>query len=560
MRSRKIVTLSAVVLALGVLLGMQLGSIMTDDDALLSLRKLENAFAVINQNYVEDVDTSEMAEAAVRGMLRQLDPHSVYISAEEMRNVNEDFNASFDGIGIQYEFIEGTDGQDTLTVLNPLPGGPSDEAGLLSGDRIVAVDDTTAIGWTQRDVEAHLKGPRGSVVTVTVKRPGYEDPIDFVITRDRIPLFTLDTHFMLDERTGYIRVDRFARTTYTEFMDAMRELKQQGMQRLVLDLRDNAGGFMDMAIRMSDEFLGAGESIVSARGRQAEFNQDVRATAGGSFEEQPVIVLVNENSASASEIVAGALQDHDRALIVGRRTFGKVLVQKQYPLRDGSVVRLTISRFYTPSGRLIQTPYEGGLREDYYKHKFDRVRSDRAHSVQDILDDVPDSLKYRTDSGRIVLAGGGILPDFIVYPDSLSGFMKAVLSRNLDNTFVRQWLDRNGQSVQRDWEGRRQAFINEFAVSDAMYAAFLDHVQASGVNIGADDAAGDDEAAADDAAPAFTAAEVAADRSLVETRLKAWVAQRVFDRAAWYPIIAGVDPVLQRAVELWPSAEELAVQ
>src|SRR5690606_25699581 len=198
-----------------------------------------------------------------------------------------------------------------------------------------------------------LKGPRGTQVTVTVKRPGYDQELEYVITRDRIPLHTLDAHFMIDERTGYIRLDRFARTTYAEFMEALRDLEAQGMQRLVLDLRDNAGGFMDMAIRISDEFLPDGQVIVSARSRLSEYNQEARATAGGAFEDRPVIVLVNENSASASEIVAGALQDHDRALLVGRRSFGKGLVQKQFPLRDGSMLRLTISRFYTPSGRLI---------------------------------------------------------------------------------------------------------------------------------------------------------------------------------------------------------------
>lgn len=542
---------------LGVLLGVQIGSALSDEDTFASLRKLENAFTVIDRHYVEEIDSSDLAEHAIRGMLDDLDPHSVYIDAEKMEDVNEDFNAAFEGIGIQYEFIEGPEGMDTLTVLNPLPGGPSDEAGLLSGDRIVAVDDTSAIGWDQSDVEEHLKGPRGTQVTVTVLRPGYEAPLEFVITRDRIPLLTLDAHYMIDDETGYIRLDRFARTTYAEFMDAMRDLKQQGMKRLVFDLRDNAGGFMDMAIRISDEFLEEGQVIVSARSRNTEYNQEVYATSGGSFEDEPVIVLVNENSASASEIVSGALQDHDRALLVGRRTFGKGLVQKQFPLRDGSVLRLTISRFYTPSGRLIQTPYGEGLREHYYEHKYDRVRADRAHSVEEILEGVPDSLKYETDHGRTVFGGGGILPDYIVYPDSLSDFMKVVISRNLDNTFVRQWLDAHGQELLSEWDGRRQAFIERFEVDEAMYEAFLAFLEAHDVEVGREPAV---ETAADTSAtPSFTRAEIAADRELLRTRLKARVAQRIYDRTAWYPIIGTVDDVLQKALHLWPSAEALAL-
>lgn len=555
-QSSKIISIGTLLVGLGTLLGVQIGSTLSDDDSLESLRKLQNAFSVVDQHYVEEVDTSVLAEAAIEGMLRKLDPHSVYISAEAMKEVNEDFNASFDGIGIQYEFIDGPDDRDTLTVLNPLPGGPSDEAGLLSGDRIIAVDDSSTIGWKQTDVEKHLKGPRGTKVRVTVKRPGYPEPLEFVLVRDRIPLHTLDTHYMIDEQTGYIRLDRFARTTYTEFMEAMRDLKGRGMQRLVLDLRDNAGGFMDMAIRISDEFLKEGQVIVSARSRHEEFNQEALSTAGGSFEEQPVIVLINENSASASEIVAGALQDHDRALLVGRRTFGKGLVQKQYALRDGSALRLTISRFYTPSGRLIQTPYDGQQREDYYRHKFDRIRSDRSHSVEEILDEVPDSLKYRTDNGRTVIAGGGILPDYIVYPDSVSAFMRVVLSRNLDNTFVRQWLDRHGQRVQEEWKGRRDAFIKEYEVDDAMYRAFLDYLGEQNVRIVSEKPAqGEDTTDA-----TFTRAEVEAERAAIKIRLKAWMAQRLFDRAAWFPIIAEMDDVLQRALQLWPSAEALAMQ
>ncbi|MEX0601040.1 MAG: S41 family peptidase, partial [Rhodothermales bacterium] len=432
-RYRKPATLGLLVLAVGVLLGFELGAVFSSDNTVESLKKLENAFLIINERYVEDVDSSVLSERAIEGMLEELDPHSVYIDAEQMNQVREDFNASFEGIGISFEIIDGVDGKDTVTVLNPLPGGPSEEAGILSGDRIIAVDDSSAIGFSSADVQRTLKGPGGTEVDVTVRRPGYDRTLDFTITRDKIPLFTVDAAHMIDERTGYIRIDRFARTTYSEFMSGLRDLQDEGMERLVLDLRDNPGGFMDMAVRIADEFLSEGEVIVEARSRLDEYNQQNVADDGDEFETGSVMVLVNQISASASEIVAGALQDHDRALIVGRRTFGKGLVQKQFPLRDGSVLRMTISRFYTPSGRLIQTPYDDGERMDYYETKADQFRRERTLTTEQIKEAMPDSLRYTTATGRTVFGGGGILPDIIVNPDSASAVARAVLGRQFDN-------------------------------------------------------------------------------------------------------------------------------
>ena len=557
-RYRKVVTSAVLLLLVGVLLGMEIGAVVSGDDTFESLKKLENAFLTINERYVQDVDSSVLTESAIRGMLRELDPHSVYIDAKQMEKVREDFNATFEGIGISYEIIEGENEQDTVTVLNPLPGGPSEQAGLLSGDRIVGIDDSTAIGYTHTDVQKNLKGPRGTQVDVTVRRPGYSETLDFTITRDKIPLYTKDAHYMLDDQTGYIRLNRFARTTYDEFMAAMEDLKGQGMQRLVLDLRENAGGFMDMAVKISDEFLVADRLIVEARSRHDDYNQESRAKGGDSFEEGAVMVLVNEHSASASEIVAGALQDHDRALIVGRRTFGKGLVQKQFALRDGSVLRLTISRFYTPSGRLIQTPYDNGVRDDYYKEKYDRYRRDRTLSIDEIKEQIPDSLKYMTDSGRIVFGGGGILPDYIVYPDSVSEFVKSIIGRSLDNDFSRLWLDRQGDAFAHEWEGRRSEFIKEFRVSDTMYEGFLEFIEARDVHVVAP---GSPELAdtTGENGLYFGTDEAHADQPLMSSRIKSRIAQRVFDRSATYPITQEFDTVIQEAMKLWPSAEGLAV-
>ncbi len=555
---RKLVTYGAIILAVGVLLGMEIGAIVSGDDTFDSLKKLENAFLVINERYVQDVDSSVLTESAIKGMLNELDPHSVYIDAEQMKMVREDFDASFEGIGISYELIDGPDGRDTVTVLNPLPGGPSEQAGLLSGDRIVAVDDSSAIGFSNVDVQKHLKGPRGTQVKVTVQRPGYSELLDFTITRDKIPLYTKDAHYMLDDRTGYIRLNRFARTTYDEFMGAMLELRGEGMDRLVLDLRDNNGGFMDMAIKISDEFLGAGQTIVEARSRHDEYDQVSRASGGNSFESGAIMVLVNENSASASEIVAGALQDHDRALIVGRRTFGKGLVQKQFPLRDGSVLRMTISRFYTPSGRLIQTHYDNGVKEEYYTEKYKRYARERTLSIEEIKEQMPDSLKYQTDSGRTVFGGGGILPDYVVQPDSASDFIKVIIGRSLDNDFARIWLDRHA-GFATEWERKRQEFIDNFEVEDEMYQEFLSFIDERDVHVVPENHPEVGQEAEDEKRRYFSQAEAGEDERVVKYRIKARIAQRVFDRSAWHPVMRDVDVVLQEAMKLWSSAEELAM-
>ncbi len=554
MRQKKLVTGGALLLVVGILLGVQIGSVVFHDDTARSLKKIEDAFILINQRYVEQVDSAELSERAIEGMIEALDPHTVYIDAERMQRVNEDFDAAFEGIGIGYELIPGPEGQDTLTVLNVIPGGPSEDVGLLSGDRIIAVDGESAIGYTHEDVRRNLKGPRGTKVTVTVKRPGYPDELEMTITRDKIPLYTVLSAYMLDAHTGFIKLDRFARTTYAEFMRALRDLKAQGMDRLVFDLRGNSGGYMEMAIRISDEFLPEGKLIVSQKGRMAGTDESYYARAGGLFEEQPVIVLVDEHSASASEIVAGALQDHDRALIVGRRTFGKGLVQKQYLLNDGSALRLTIARYYTPSGRLIQTPYEGGDREDYYRAKVEQWEEDASHDAKELLESLPDSLKFTTDTGRVVYAGGGILPDYIVRDDKTSPLLQTILGLGIENDFVRYWLDRNTETVHPKWDGKRDAFLKDFEVTDAMLEAFFDFAEKKGVKIVPE------KPAAEDGNPDvkyFTPDEVAASDAMLRAILKGRIATRLYDRSAWYPVINGVDRTLGEAMRLWQTAEQL---
>ena len=554
MRNKRVSAIATGILVVGIILGMHIESAISSDDTYDSIQKLEEAFQVISRRYVDKVDTSDLAEEAIEGMLEDLDPHSIYIDADRMREVNEDFNASFEGIGISYEFIAGKEQQDTLAVLNPLPGGPSDKAGLWSGDRIVAVGDSSAIGFGRGDVERTLKGPRGTKVDVTVVRPGYDRELHFTIVRDKIPLNTVDAQYMIDDQTGYIKLQRFARTTYKEFMEASRDLKEQGMERLVLDLRTNAGGFMDMAIRISDEFIAGDKLIVSAKSRHSDYNSENRAHVTGMLENMPVIVLVNEQSASASEIVAGAIQDHDRGLIVGRRTFGKGLVQKQFPFKDGSVLRMTISRYYTPSGRFIQTPYESGDREDYYQSKVELHASEEALSAVEIMDQIPDSLKYKTTNGRTVVGGGGILPDYIVRRDSLSTFVQAVLGHRYDREFVRIWIDKNGEAFHEDWIHRKEDFLNSFVFDDAAYADFEAYLAEQKVYI-VDDAQVPEEVADDERYIARSEAD--AEKLWMKNLLKAHIAVRMYDQSAWYPVRHEYDDALNTAMGLWNTAEEL---
>lgn len=551
MRRRKIITAGLSLLLVGVVAGMELSTLMpgrTHDP----LQKLEQAFLVVTERYVEEVDEVALSESAIRGMVKELDPHSVYVSADQMRRVEEEFSGSFEGIGISYEFVDGPEEEDTIAVLSVIPGGPSDEAGLMSGDRIVAVGDSSAVGFSHDDVQRTLKGPRGTTVDVTVHRPGYGRPLEFSITRDRIPLYSIDVAYMVDEETGYIKVNRFARTTYSEFLSALRELRADGIQRLVLDLRDNAGGYMQMAVRISDEFLKEGQLIVSERSRLPEHNKAYHAEGGGQFEEQPVIVLVNEHSASASEIVAGALQDHDRGLIVGRRTFGKGLVQEQIQLDDGSALRITVARYYTPAGRLIQTPYAEGEQEAYYAAKRALRKQTATLSAQEILEQVPDSLTYTTDGGRTVVGGGGILPDVIVRSDSLSSLLKAVLGNNLDNAFVRHWFDVHGEALRAEWEGRKEAFLRSFDVGDPLFQEFVHFLEERGYAF-VPQADG-----ADPDGQQFSVATLEADRNVLATRLKARLAVRLFDYRTFYPALHPVDDVFREAMARWPSARELA--
>lgn len=534
------------ILAIGLVLGFNLEAALSpDNDTYEQLQKLENAFIIIQRQYVDEADPKELVESAVLGMLEELDPHSIYISSEEIDELQESYKGSFGGIGVLFEVIN-----DTIRVVSTITDGPSDKVGLVAGDRIIAIDDTSAVGFTSRDVMKYLKGKIGTKVDVKIHRKRTAAPIDFTITRGRIPLYTIDASYMLDDETGYVRIDRFAMTTYQEFKEHTDELKAKGMERLIIDLRYNGGGIMESAEKIADELIPGNKTLVYTKGRNAQYDKVVRSTNGGSLEDKPVIVLVNEYSASASEIVAGALQDHDRALIVGRRTFGKGLVQSQFQLPDRSVLQMTISRYYTPSGRLIQTPYSDGDIEDYYSHK------SLAHDVNtsDYADTVPDSLKFYTSKNRLVFGGGGILPDYVVPLDTMtSKIASAVIGGQMDQLFARKWFEEHEQKYRDAWGDRKDDFIDNFQVDAEIWDGFWKYAEEQGIKITADASVADSEA------DVFTMADVESQRKTFETRLKALLARQLYGRGVWHPIVNSIDPEINKALELWNLVDELAV-
>lgn len=377
------------------------------------LRKLQIAEVAIKSLYVDSVDEQKLVEDGIRGMLEKLDPHSSYTTAKETKAMNESLNGSFDGIGVQFNMQE-----DTLLIIQPVAKGPSEKEGILAGDRIIAVDDTTIAGvkMPREEIMRRLRGPKGTKVKLTVVRRGISDKLTFVVTRDKIPVKTLDAYYIIRPSVGYIRIGSFGATTYKEFMTAVDALKKQGMHDLILDLEDNGGGYLQAAVQIANEFLQKGDLIVYTEGRQAT-RYDYSAQGNGNLVDGKVVVLVNEFTASAAEIVTGAIQDQDRGTVVGRRSFGKGLVQRPVEFADGSMMRLTIAHYYTPSGRCIQKPYTKGGRKDYEMELDTRYKHGELYSADSIH--FADSLKYYTlRKHRTVYGGGGIMPDYFVPLDT----------------------------------------------------------------------------------------------------------------------------------------------
>ncbi|MCB8964038.1 MAG: S41 family peptidase [Bacteroidales bacterium] len=418
----------------------------------------------LSGNYVDTINVNRLVDNALIEILKQLDPHSIYISKEDVQAMNEPLEGNFEGIGVEFNIMN-----DTLMVVNPISGGPSERVGIVAGDRIIAIDgkNIASIGLKIPDVHKYLRGSKGTKVTVKVLRRGVEEPLEFTITRDKIPIYSIDATYMAQPGIGYIKVNRFAATTEQEFAEAMEKLGKQRMKDVIIDLRNNGGGLLNAAYEMANHFFDAGKLIVYTEGRNSPRTNFFSDSKSAAFKGR-VIVLIDEGSASASEIFAGAIQDWDRGVIVGRRSFGKGLVQNQLPLPDGSMIRLTVARYFTPTGRAIQRPYNNGNAEKYYTELNDRYSKGELFNSDSIH--LPDSLKYKTlAKGKIVYGGGGIMPDVFVPFDTsfYSDYYGKLVRSGVINQFSVSWVDSNRKQLLHDYP-KFEKFKKNFQVTDAM--------------------------------------------------------------------------------------------
>lgn len=523
----------AAAIAIGIFIGASMadGGGNNSEGLYQSIYKFRQVISHIQNDYVDDVNTDELVDNAIEEMLTKLDPHSVYIPAEDLKISQAQLEGNFEGIGVEFNIFK-----DTISVVTPLSGGPSEKLGIMPGDQIIKVEgeNFAGVGITNQDVVKALRGEKGSEVTIEIKRKGTRELLEYTITRDVIPQYSVDVSYMVDDEIGYIKVSRFAATTYMEFKEALNKLNKAGMKRLILDLSGNPGGYMDPAVKMVDELLAGNQMIVYTKGKDARHNSQYFSERSGDFEKGPVIVLLDEGSASASEIVSGALQDHDRALIVGRRSFGKGLVQMPISLNDGSAMRLTISRYYTPSGRCIQKPYEGSL-EDYHMEFYERFQSGEVYSADSIK--VNDSLIFKTDNGREVYGGGGIMPDYFVALDTVenSSYMTRLFNSNSVAEYSLIYADEHRDDLEKM---SLQQFIDNFKVNDQILEGLIAVGEQNKVTFNQD--------------------QYKKSKTLLKTYLKAFIARNIWSNDGFYPIFNEQNEIFQKALTLMDEANRLA--
>ncbi len=487
--------------------------------------KLAQVMDKVSRFYVDSIDNSEVVERTIVHMLHDLDPHSSYLSREELEQMNEQLEGEFEGIGVSFNILD-----DTIYIIRAIPGGPSERVGITAGDRIVKVDGETVAGTgiTTRDVQHLLKGPKGTMVDVTILRRGEDKLLEFTITRDKIPVFSLDSYYMVDDRIGYVKLARFSHTTIEEFEKAVTALQQQGMEDLILDLSGNGGGWLPVAVELADHLLSGEKEIVRTEGDKVP-DRRYRCRKKGLFEDGNLVIMIDGNSASASEIVSGAVQDWDRGVIVGRRSFGKGLVQQPFLLSDGSLIRLTVARYYTPTGRLIQKSYENGY-EEYALDLINRYNNGELSSADSI--EFPESQKFRTLSlNRTVYGGGGIMPDYFVPVDtsSYSDYYRQLIGKGIFNRFALQYVD-----------GYRKELLQDYADFTTFNAAFepsgeqLDQIIAFATRENL----------------AFDEAEWNVSREQIALLFKAYLARDLWGTGYFYQVFNPSNEVYNRAVEI----------
>ncbi|MEZ5000740.1 MAG: S41 family peptidase [Bacteroidales bacterium] len=515
------------VIAISVIAGIIIGLRMPGGKGSTSLAVMPRAdkvgriLDVIEAKYVDTVDREKLVEDIIPVMLHNLDPHSIYIPAKDLTAMNEPLQGNFEGIGVSFNMLT-----DTVFIISTIPGGPSEKVGVMAGDKIIYIGDSLVAGQNLPDesIISMLKGPRGTDVDIRVLRKGVEDLIPFTINRDKIPIYSVDVSYMVNDDIGFVKITRFSLTTYDEFMEAVGKLKAMGMTKLILDLRSNPGGVMDPAIRISDEFLEDGKLIVYTEGR-ASRREDMISTARGIFTDGDLVILVDEMSASGSEILAGAIQDNDRGTIIGRRTFGKGLVQEPVMFNDGSAMRLTIARYYTPTGRSIQRSYSNGF-DEYYSdlnERFARGEFWEADSIH-----FADSLKFVTPGGRVVYGGGGIMPDLFVPADSsgMSGYFMRIRNAGLIYRYALRYSDENRETLQQITNIKE---LRNYLDRQDLLGSFTRFATENGVK--------------------YDGWGIKASGDIILTQLKAYIGRNTLDNDGFYPIWQDLDTTLKKAIE-----------
>lgn len=514
----------------GIICGANASTSLTYDD----MRKVQTTMYAISKYYMDTVNSESLVDNAIVGMLENLDPHSKYIPKKEVQRMNEPLDGKFEGIGVMFQMMK-----DTLLVIQTISGGPSEKVGIRAGDRIVFVNDSTIAGVKMQntDIMKKLRGPKGTPVRVKVLRRGVKELIEFKIIRDIIPIYSVDAAYMVDKTIGYIKINKFSETTLEEFNNAMEKLKSKGMKSLIIDLQDNGGGYLNTAVQLASCVLPSDKLVVYSEGVNQP--REVFNTKGKpQFEKGDLVVLVDESSASASEILSGSIQDWDRGLIVGRRTFGKGLVQKPIPLPDGSIIRLTTAQYFIPSGRCVQRPYKDNLK-DYDKDLIERYnRGELMH--QDSIS-FPDSLKYYTiNSRRPVYGGGGIMPDIFVPLDTTkyTKYHRNLAAKNVLNDFVLNYMEKNRSSLETKYNLKSKEKLAEEGLQK-----FIDHFDITDKDLTTIKEAGDKEKVE------FNEGQFNKAKTLIKKQVKAMIARDLWDTGAYYQIMNDENPIFQKGVE-----------
>ena len=541
-KNSKHAILFPLILAVGIILGTLLGQFVGRNRAesqlkqlisrtgLMTRNKIMQTCMLVEHQYVDSISMDSLSELVIPLMMKELDPHSVYIPAREMQAMNEPLEAQFDGIGVVFNAAT-----DTVIVLNVVPNGPSAKAGIVAGDRIIEVNDTVVAGvkMPQNDIVKRLRGPRGSEVKLSLKRHGLEELVDVVVVRDAIPINSIESSFMITSDIGYVRLSQFARTSYIELLKSLIKLRKEGLKKLIFDLRGNSGGFMDQAIMIANDFLPEGKLIVYTEDRQKEQIKQY-SNGQGTSTDLKLIILIDEGSASSSEILAGAVQDNDRGVIVGRRSFGKGLVQNQLPYSDGSALRLTTARYFTPTGRSIQKPYEKGHGEDYELDMVNRYNINEFFTADSIH--FSDSLKFTTPKGRTVYGGGGIMPDYFIPLDTtdMTRYFMQVSGRNIIYRYTLDYADKHREAL-----NKVETLADLTALLDAdkgMFEDFIRYAERQGVRP--------------------VRREIERSRKIITSQLRAYIGRNTaLEDDGFYYNIFPIDDEVQRSIEIFESGE-----